>query len=79
MVKNILAVGAHPDDVEFSCAGTLLRHIYEGDKVTILHMTNTGYKNLLTGEVLRTSHQSQKEAKDSAEILGCNLIQIKIP
>ena len=50
MTKDILAVGAHPDDVEFSCGGTLLRHISEGDKVTILHMTNSGYKNLLTGK-----------------------------
>jgi len=76
MTKNVLAVGAHPDDVEFSCAGTLLKHIQEGDNVTILHMTNTGYKNLLTGEVLRTSKQSQKEAKDAADILGCNVIQL---
>ena len=25
-MKNILAIGAHPDDVEFGCFGTLRRH-----------------------------------------------------
>ena len=76
MVKNVIAVGAHPDDVEFSCAGTLLKHIDEGDNVTILHMTNTGYKNTITGETLRSAKQSQDEAKKSAEIIGCGCIQL---
>ena len=26
-MKNILAIGAHSDDVEFGCFGTLLKHI----------------------------------------------------
>ena len=34
MVKlDILAIGAHPDDVELSCGGTLLHHIQQGKKV----------------------------------------------
>ena len=76
MVKNVIAIGAHPDDVEFSCAGTLLKHIDRGDNVTILHMTNTGYENTITGEILRTAEQSQEEAKKSARIIGCDCIQL---
>ena len=36
---DILAVGAHPDDVELSCAGTLLRHIAAGYTVGLLDLT----------------------------------------
>lgn len=35
---RILAVGAHPDDVEIHCMGTLARYIKEGHHVTIAHM-----------------------------------------
>lgn len=74
--KKVIAIGAHPDDVEIGCAGTLARHVKEGDAVTILHMTNTGYGNRITGEILRTPEQSRREAERAAEILGCDLIML---
>lgn len=37
---NILAIGAHPDDIEFGCGGTLIRHAQKGDKVFILVLTS---------------------------------------
>lgn len=41
MVKrNILFVGAHPDDIEFGCGGTLRKHIEKKDSVFCLIMTN---------------------------------------
>ncbi len=40
---NVLAVGAHPDDIELGCAGTLLRHIDKGDNVHIAITTKGGY------------------------------------
>ena len=74
MSNSVLAIGgAHPDDVEFGCSGTLLKHIAAGDNVMILHMTNTGYSNLITEELLRSSKQSIEEAHDSAKILGCDV------
>lgn len=39
MKVDILAIGAHPDDVELSCSGTLLRHISQGKTVGLLDMT----------------------------------------
>ena len=36
---RVLAVGAHPDDVELGCGGTLLRHLARRDEITILVMT----------------------------------------
>ena len=37
--RSVLAVGAHPDDVELGCGGTLLAHAAAGDAVTVLAMT----------------------------------------
>ncbi len=39
MTVDILAVGAHPDDVELSCAGTLLRHADQGYTFGLLDLT----------------------------------------
>ncbi|WP_392545320.1 PIG-L deacetylase family protein [Oryzobacter telluris] len=36
---RVLAVGAHPDDVEIGCGGTLLRHRDAGHAVTVLTLT----------------------------------------
>jgi len=33
MSKNILAFGAHPDDIELGCAGTLYKHVKAGNNV----------------------------------------------
>jgi LmbE family N-acetylglucosaminyl deacetylase len=37
--KSVLAVGAHPDDIELGCGGSLLAHAAAGDAVTMLVMT----------------------------------------
>ena len=39
MKVDILAIGAHPDDVELSCAGTLAKEIAAGKSVAILDLT----------------------------------------
>ena len=36
---DILAIGAHPDDVELSASGTILSHIAQGAKVAIVDLT----------------------------------------
>lgn len=36
---NVLAVGAHPDDVELACGATLAKHAAAGDYVTVLHLS----------------------------------------
>jgi len=40
---NILAIGAHPDDIEFGCGGTLLRYSRSGNKIFLLVFTEGGY------------------------------------
>lgn len=45
---NILAFGAHPDDIEFLCAGTLLKYRKQGHKIFIALTTsgNTGSNDI---------------------------------
>lgn len=64
MKLDILAVGVHPDDVELSCSGTLLKHIALGKKVGILDLT-LGELGTRGNAELRT-----QEAMLSANILG---------
>ena len=61
---DILAIGAHPDDVELSCGGTLAKHIKEGRKVAIVDLTEgeLGSRGTVTTRY--------EEAADAAKILG---------
>lgn len=36
---NILAIGAHPDDIEFGCGGSLIKYARKGHQVFLLVMT----------------------------------------
>lgn len=38
-MNNVLAIGAHPDDIELGCGGTLAKHNAQGDSVTLLVVT----------------------------------------
>ena len=40
MIKRILAIGAHPDDIEIGAGGTIARHVQEGHEVAFLLITN---------------------------------------
>ena len=37
---NVLAIGAHPDDLEYGCAGTLIQHAHRGDAVYLMIITD---------------------------------------
>ena len=39
MKLDILAFGAHPDDIELGCGGTILKHINAGYSVGIIDLT----------------------------------------
>ncbi len=41
--KRVLAIGPHPDDVEFGCGGTLLQYCREGCNVFMLVLTGGEY------------------------------------
>lgn len=63
MKLDILAFAAHPDDVELSCSGTILKHMAQGKK--------TGVIDITSGE-LGTRGNSElrlKEAEKATQIL----------
>jgi LmbE family N-acetylglucosaminyl deacetylase len=63
----VLAVGAHPDDIELGCGGALLAHRRRGDDITLLVMT--------TGEEGPQDARSRiGEQEDAAELLGATLL-----
>jgi len=62
-IKNILAIGAHPDDVEFGCGGTLLLLKELGHKINIVDLTR-GEK------VSRGADKRIEEAQRGSEVLG---------
>lgn len=64
---NILAFGAHPDDVELGCAGTLIKETQKGQKVGIIDLT--------LGELgTRGNAKIRKdEAQKAAKIMGIAL------
>jgi bacillithiol biosynthesis deacetylase BshB1 len=64
MKLDLLAFGVHPDDIELSCAGTLLIEKNNGKKVGIVDLTR--------GELgtRGTAETREEEATNSAKILG---------
>jgi len=36
---NLLALGAHPDDIEFGCAGTLIKYAQKGENIYLVVLT----------------------------------------
>ena len=65
MKLNILAFGAHPDDVELGAGGILAIHARAGKKVGIIDLTRGEMGTRGTPEL------RDAEAKNAAEILGC--------
>ncbi|WP_055443481.1 bacillithiol biosynthesis deacetylase BshB1 [Lacinutrix himadriensis] len=64
MKLDILAFGAHPDDVELGCGGTIAKEIKKGKKVGIVDLTR--------GELgtRGTAATRKQEATNAAKILG---------
>jgi LmbE family N-acetylglucosaminyl deacetylase len=73
--KNILAIGAHADDVEIGCGGTVAMHVKQGDNVILLIMAEPFFTNY-DGDVLRSLEDGEIEMKDAADVLDVKLINI---
>jgi len=71
---NIMAIGAHPDDIEFGCGGTLINHKDNGNKVIYVCMTDTESIDATEGKIIRTESQLKSETQCAADILGVDKI-----
>lgn len=59
---NILAIGAHPDDIEFGCGGTLIKYAQTGHNVYLLVLTDGSFGG--DPEIRRN------EQKECAKLIG---------
>ena len=69
MKNNVIVFAAHPDDEVLGCGGTILKHVSDGDNVTVVFISD--------GESSRVIKEDSIEARCTAarkasNILGCN-------
>ena len=81
---RILAIGAHPYDIEFGCGGTLIKYARQGHEVSLLVMTDGGGggdgvirrgEQEASARILRSSKTFWGEYPDTAIPLDRGLIQ----
>lgn len=65
MKLDILAFGAHPDDVELGCSGTLIQEVRKGKLAGIIDLTRGELGSRGTVEI------RANEAEDAKNIIGC--------
>ena len=64
MKVDILAIGVHPDDVELSCSGTLLKHLAMGKSVGLLDLTRGEMGSRGNAQI------REQEANEAAKMMG---------
>jgi len=69
--ERVLAIGAHPDDVEIGVGGILLRHADSGDDVSILTLTG--------GEHGGAAGQRALESQRAAGLISARLFHSALP
>jgi len=72
---KILAIGAHLDDIEIACGGTLAKAVESGHEVKVLIMSKSGYTNK-EGTTQRTDDVAVKEGMNALHTLGITDIEI---
>ena len=75
---HILAVGAHPDDLEILCSGTLARYVAQGHHVVMAHVCrgDKGHWEIPHHEV---GVFRDKETQAAAEVIGAEAVSLGIP
>lgn len=66
---RVLAIGCHPDDLEFECYGTLARHVKNGDDVIVCSIANGDMGDMVIPpeELARIRI---REATNAAKVIG---------
>jgi len=63
---NILAIGAHPDDIEYGCAGTLIKYAERGHQIYLMVLTE--------GQEGGSSEIRKQEQENAAELMSVQKI-----
>jgi LmbE family N-acetylglucosaminyl deacetylase/CheY-like chemotaxis protein len=67
---SVLAIGAHPDDIEVGCGGILLNHVAQGHEVAVLVLTG--------GDVSGMPAERAREASRAAELMSVRLFHANV-
>lgn len=73
----VLAMAAHPDDIEIGCAGTLAKYAKQGDKVFMGALTN-GNVGRPDTELPEMARIRKAELENSAKMIGAEVIWIDV-
>jgi N-acetylglucosamine malate deacetylase 1 len=75
---RVLAVGAHPDDLEILCGGTLAKYAVLGHHVTMAHLTDgaRGHTEMAPAELAAVR---KREAEAAGAIIGAEVIGLGLP
>ncbi len=76
--RIVLGIGAHPDDLEILCGGTLAKYAKRGDKIFMAHILN-GDKGHQEMDPAKLSAIREKEAEEAGKIIGAEVISLGIP
>jgi LmbE family N-acetylglucosaminyl deacetylase len=74
---DVLAVGAHPDDLEILCGGTLAR-FHDDGHVVVMCSASVGDKGGYEGSPDEIASTRRTEAREAAERLGADLICLEL-
>ena len=66
---NILAIGAHFDDVELGCGGALAKHAADGDAVDVFVATVSGFSNQ-NAQAVRSSEIALRQIEEAMKLIG---------
>jgi N-acetylglucosamine malate deacetylase 1 len=72
---RVLAVGAHPDDLEILCGGTLARYVEEGHEVVMCHAAK-GDRGSFEYSSEEVTSIRDAEARRAAEIAGAEHVSL---
>lgn len=74
---RVMGIGAHPDDLEILCGGTMARFAREGHEVVMCHALNGNLGHIeIPRKELRTIRR--QEAKNAAAVIGAESITLDI-
>lgn len=68
---NVCCIGAHPDDPESGCAGTLARYAQLGHRVTVVYLTR-GERGIRDKSLEEAANIRSRECQEACGILGAN-------
>ena len=72
---NIIFIGAHLDDLELACGGTIAKSVRNGHKVKMIVLSKSDYLHY-SGLYGRKANVAAREGKLAAKVLGVNNLKI---